>query len=160
MNWGETDSRLPSAEEASTARILMYYPDRMSRLMTTVATTRVEKYGLKAYHVPFVVLIGHSPGISQKTILNTVPFDKSRVSIVVNELIAREIVVNESNSKVSSLVLTDLGQDVYEECADLVEKVFKKLFEGFTAEEKKVICDLFQRMESRIDDMIENGLSS
>ena len=65
--------------------------------MRDASTNFLKDLPIKEYHIPFILMIGYYDGISQKEINERVPFDKSRISVIVNELIKLKY-VEDSNS--------------------------------------------------------------
>ena len=109
--------------------------------------------GIKRYHVPFIAEIGAAPHMSQKDLARILPFDKSRISVVVNELMADGYVVNESSSKTWSLVLTAKGRRVLKDIDEVMGRASEKIFADFTAEDLDTYERLVNKMIKHLDEV-------
>ncbi len=110
----------------------------------------VEGYKFKYYHIPALVVMHNSPGISQKGLCARVPMDKSRISIVVREIIEMGMAVNESTGKVWSLRLTPKGEEAYETAIQATLMSDDRLFEAITDEEKEAFVAICKKLSARI----------
>jgi len=127
--------------------------DKATRFVRNTAAEEVEGFGFRHYHIPFLVAIARSPGISQKGLCERVPLDKSRVSIVVRELISLGLAVNSSTGKVWSLNLTTKGTDAYEKAMDTTIKMDESMLSVLTDEERQTFFDISQKITERIDEI-------
>ena len=110
--------------------------DTSSRYIRATVSEAVKDLGFRYYHVPFLVSIGGCPGISQKGLCRRIPLDKSRVSIVVRELIDQGLAVNDSAGKVWSLRLTSKGREAQDRAMGIVYSMNEELFESVSDEDK------------------------
>ena len=129
--------------------------DKATRFSRNTASVEVEQYGLKHYHIPFLVCMAMSPGISQKGLCEKVPLDKSRVSIVVRELIGLGLAVNSSTGKIWSLNLTSKGTTAYRKAIDVTTAMDDSLFSDLSADERDTFLRLAAKISKRIDEVGE-----
>ena len=87
----------------------MYIPEKINKCIDLLAEYYLKDTGLKSYYIPYILRIGKNDGISQKELRDFLPFDKSRISTVVNELIQTGLVTNDGEGRNTSLHLTEKG---------------------------------------------------
>ena len=127
--------------------------DKATRFVRNSAAEDVESQGFRHYHIPFLISIARSPGISQKGLCERVPLDKSRVSIVVRELISLGLAVNSSTGKVWALNLTPKGMDAYKTAMEITIRMDDSIFSVLTEEETKTFLALTSKLSQRIDEL-------
>jgi len=110
--------------------------------------------GLKAYYTIVIAAIGNDPGTSQKHIMENVPFNKARVSIIVSELMEMGYVTDVSKGKSSSLFLTEEGKDIYEISSEIFMLYHEALLSAFSEEEREVLHRMMIKMDEVLDDML------
>ena len=125
--------------------------DKATRFVRNYAATDVEDSGFKHYHIPFLVAIARTPGVSQKGLCEKVPLDKSRVSIVVRELIGLGLAVNTSTGTVWSLSLTPAGIEAYNKSMDTTNRIDEAIFSAVSADEMESFLDTAQKLSLHID---------
>ncbi|MBR3410280.1 MAG: winged helix-turn-helix transcriptional regulator [Candidatus Methanomethylophilaceae archaeon] len=121
--------------------------------MRNSAAEDVENQGFRHYHIPFLISIARYPGTSQKGLCERVPLDKSRVSIVVRELISLGLAVNSSTGKVWALNLTPKGMDAYKTAMEITIRMDDSMFSVLTEEEIKTFLDITSKISQRIDEL-------
>ena len=102
--------------------------------------------------------IGKRDGLSQKELIDEVPYDKSYISTMVHDLIDLGLVYNDSSGKLHSLHLTDQGRDIYAMSRMMFELMDRNLFDVLTDEEKDVLAEIMRKLDARADHIME-GLS-
>ena len=110
---------------------------------------------------PYLILIFHigkRDGLSQKELIDEVPYDKSYISTMVHDLIDLGLVYNDSSGKLHSLHLTDQGRDIYAMSRMMFELMDRNLFDVLTDEEKDVLAEIMRKLDARADHIME-GLS-
>ncbi len=127
--------------------------DKTTRFVRNSAAEDVDSQGFRHYHIPFLISIARSPGISQKGLCERVPLDKSRVSIVVRELISLGFAVNSSTGKVWALNLTPKGMDAYKTAMDITTRMDDSMFSVLTEGETKTFLALISKISQRIDEL-------
>ena len=131
--------------------------DKATRFSRNAASEGVEKYGFRHYHIPFLVCMARSPGISQKGLCERVPLDKSRVSIVVRELIGLGLAVNSSTGKVWSLNLTPKGTEAYIKAINTTTSMDETIFYDLSEDERDTFLRIATKISQRIDEVTESG---
>ena len=139
--------------EYSVPKHIIYVPERAGKCFRNVLSQQIRGTGIKRYHVPFIAEIGAAPHMSQKALARILPFDKSRISVVVNELMADGYVVNESSSKTWSLVLTAKGRRVLKDIDEVMGRASEKIFADFTAEDLDTYERLVNKMIKHLDEV-------
>ncbi|MCQ2079755.1 MAG: MarR family transcriptional regulator, partial [archaeon] len=68
------------------------FSDKMRKCIRYLSEPYLEKEGLRSHHVVFLFAIEKEDGMSQKDLKEHLPYDQSRISMVVSELISRGLV--------------------------------------------------------------------
>lgn len=140
---------------------LEVFSDKVKKCIRYLLGPELKEIGLKSYHILFLLPIERSSGMSQKDLRECVPYDKSRVSMVIGELVALGMVIDEGKGKTSVLRLTDAGEDA---CCR-----FRNLMTGFNSEIISVLAEgeleefvgCMDKFSVRIDEILEqHGVSS
>ncbi len=142
------------------AVVFHQFMDKAARYIRITSSEEVEGYGFRYYHIPFLVAMERSPGISQKGLCERVPLDKSRVSIVVRELIGLGLCANDSTGKVWSLHLTPKGKDAYAKAIQVTINLDDEIFSVLTEEERDIFCSMASRMCKHLDELSEDDVSN
>ncbi len=135
------------------AVVFHQFMDKAARYIRITSSEKVEGDGFRYYHIPFLVAMERSPGISQKGLCERVPLDKSRVSIVVRELISLGLCANDSTGKVWSLNLTPKGKEAYAKAMQVTIDLDTEIFSVLTDEEKEKFCLMASKMSKHLDDI-------
>ena len=130
---------------------LQPFLDRISRCVRYISSEEAEECGFKHYHIPFLLAIGKNPGISQKGLCERIPFDKSRVSIVVRDLMDRGYAVNGSTGKVWSLSLTPSGEAASRKSREIIAGIYGGLFAGVPEGDMEILKRVLQHAAERAE---------
>lgn len=141
--------------EEDPTNIFMCIPDKMHRFFRIMTMKYLVNTQIKHYHIPFIIYFGYHPGASQKDVSSFLPFDKSRVSTVIHELMDMNIIVNESECKVSSIRLTENGKNLFAMCTMLQEIIRNALLSDLTEDEIRVFGNLVTKLDRKMDSMLE-----
>lgn len=141
-----------SAEECM--QISMYLPEKINKCINLLATEYLKDTNLKPYYVPYILNIERVDGISQKQLKVLIPFDKSRISVVVHELIDKGLIYNDGVGRNSSLHLTDDGRASYSVCKMFFDIVKKEIF-GWDDDIEEEIRRQNKMFNDRLDALIE-----
>lgn len=109
-------------------RLLIYIPGKIDKCINLLSNEYLKGSPLKFYNLPYIIQIHAFDGISQKALKELIPFDKSRISIVVRELIDQGLVEDTGTKRNSSLHLTDKGRDTLPVCKLFIELIKKEIF--------------------------------
>ncbi len=139
--------------------VFMCLPDKMHKFFKIVTTKYLVNTQIKNYHIPFIIFFGYNPGASQKDIASYLPIDKSRVSTVIRELINLGIIVNESEGRLTSIRLTENGNNLFAMSKMLQEILHNSLFADFTEEEIRQFSEMAHRLDSKMDAILEKAES-
>ena len=142
--------------EADMNLMFFHTPIKMKRVMSKLSADYIAEMSLKDYYFPFLSVLSENDGISQKDILSLIPFDKSRISVVVHELIDAGLVHDSAEGRATCLHLTDRGKE-----ANAVGRMYAKIamsmvFESFSEEEIRSLHELFTKFDSRLDEIISD----
>ena len=94
-------------------------------------------------------------GIDQKTIRTVVPFDKSRISVIVRELLEMGLLMDTASGRSSSLHLTAKGREVVSKTPQFKQRLREELFSPFSKEEMEEMRELFAKLNSHLDTVIQ-----
>lgn len=130
------------------------FSDKIKKCLKYVAEPYLEKEGLRIYHAIFLRIIESEPGASQKSIKARVPYDKSRVSMVITELLELGLVRNTSSGKLSSLVLTDKGTAVSESTKKIFSDFRRSLFSDLSEEEFVTFIACMDKFDRHLDGIL------
>ncbi|MCQ2078451.1 MAG: MarR family transcriptional regulator [archaeon] len=109
-------------------RLLMYLPEKLTKCIDLVSQDYLRDTNLKTYFMAYIFHIKSNDGISQKDLKLLIPHDKSRISVVVNELIELGLVYDDGVGRSSSLHLTDSGMNAFVICKMLFDLVGREIF--------------------------------
>lgn len=131
--------------------------DKFKRCFKYLAEPYLKERGLKVYHILFIYNIGNHPGTSQKQLRAHLPYDKSRVSMVITDLTDMDMVENVNDGKISSLYLTDRGKVIYSEVKTFALDFKKRLLNGFTDDERAVLIRCMDKFDRNMDVILDEG---
>jgi DNA-binding MarR family transcriptional regulator len=131
--------------------------DKFKRCLKYVAEPYLKEKDLRLHHMLFIYNIGSHPGTSQKQLRNYLPYDKSRVSMVITELIEMGLVEDRNEGKLAELVLTEKGKAIYSEVKVLALDFKQQLLAGFTDEEKTFLLNCLNRFDKNMDSILEES---
>lgn len=137
-------------------RLMFTLPFKVNRVLRSYLSGPCLELGVKEYQVPTLNIIYYYDGISQKGIKSLLPFDKSRISVVVNELISAGMVKNSGEGRTSSLHLTGKGMDVAVRLSASVDILFERVCAPLSDEEKAIAEDIHIRISRGLDELIGN----
>ncbi len=135
-------------------KLLYYLPSKMRKAATRYSNDFIKDTSLKDYYFPVLQAIFYQDGISQKELANAISRDKSRVSVIVNELIEQGLIYDSAEGRSSSLHLTESGKQ-----ANAVGRMYSKIavnefFKTFSEEELSAMKDFMIKLDSRLDEII------
>ena len=137
-------------------QFFMGFSEKMGKCFKAIVSKYTADTQIKPYHIPFIAYIGHNDGSSQKDMCSCLPFDKSRVSTVVHELMDLGLVVNNSDGKVTSIHLTESGKNIFAMCQMLKELMHTLILQDFTEEELECLAHLISKMDRRMDCLLDS----
>ncbi len=143
-------------EKADYERMLYYLPSKMKKAGSKLTSDYSANFPYKDYYFPVLQAIYYQDGVSQKEIVRTVAFDKSRISVIVNELIEQGFVTDSGEGRTSCLHLTDKGKQA-NTVGRMYSKIFyDKVFSSFNEEELKAAADFFIKLDKVLDEIISD----
>jgi len=135
----------------------LYFPKKMTQVLTVIGDRLFTDLGIKSYHLAVLRVIYSNDGIDQKSIRSIIPFDKSRISVVVRELLDGGFVTDSASGRSSSLHLTDKGIEAVSRTPEFKKLVNQDIFGDFTEEEMQFLNDSFVRLNKRLNDILEKS---
>ncbi len=133
-------------------QMMLYLPEKLNKCVNLLATHYLEDSNIKVYYMPYILNLKVHDGMSQKDLKCNISCDKSRISVVVHELIDQGLVYNDAKGRNSSLHLTEKGHAAYSVCKMFFDIVKKELFNiGTDAELKRKDLEF----NSHLDELIE-----
>ena len=139
-------------------RLVVSFPKKMNQCMKGYADKYLKDTRLKPPYLILIFHIGRRDGLSQKELIDEVPYDKSYISTMVHDLIDLGLIYNDSSGKLHSLHLTDQGRDIYAMSRMMFDLMDRNLFYVLTDEEKDVLAEIMRKLDARADHIME-GLS-
>ncbi|GEM_PF-1958936 len=133
-------------------QMMLYLPEKVSKCINLLAENYLGETNIKVYYMPYLLNLKLHDGMSQKDLKTNISCDKSRISVVVHELIDNGFVYNDAKGRNSSLHLTEKGHDAYTVSKMFFGIVKKELFGLNTSEEVKKKDVEFN---NRLDELIE-----
>jgi DNA-binding MarR family transcriptional regulator len=131
--------------------------NKFKRCLRYLAEPYLKERDLRMHHILFIYNIGKYPGISQKDLREHLPYDKSRVSMAITELLEMGLVEDRNEGKLAELVLTDKGKVIYFELKIFAQDFRRQLTNGFTDEERAVLLGCFDKFDKNMDAILEDG---
>ncbi len=138
-------------EQWQIEKMLFYLPCKVEKAMKKIYVEQKAELPCKDYQLPVLKIIYYNDGITQKEISNDIPFDKSRVSVIVNELIASGWVVDTGEGRSSCLHLTEEGTDVTLRGNAVNGNIFSQLFQDFSDEERAAMLETCIKLNGYLD---------
>ncbi len=132
------------------------FADKFKRCLRVTVEPLFEEDGLKIYHLVLLSVIGRHEGMCQKEITSHLPYDKSRVSMVVNELHAMGMVENVGKGKLRSIVLTDRGHEVEAAFREAVTDLHEQMFSPLRKDEREQFLLYLGLFNDKLDKILEN----
>ena len=134
-----------------------FFGKRMVAAIGIVGDKVLEDYGIKSYHLALLRVISSQDGIDQKGIRTTIPFDKSRISVIIRELSDWGFVYDTGSGRSSALHLTDKGKEAVKVTPEYTRIVEKEVLPDLSEEELEVLDRVFEKLNRRMDDIIEKN---
>ena len=132
----------------------VYFPKKLTAAFAVIGDRMFADMGIKSYHLAVLRVVYSNDGIDQKGIRNTVPFDKSRISVVVRELLDQGFLRDSATGRSSSLHLTELGMKAVSRTNEYRKVVSEEIFGEFTKAEMEFMDEAFQRLNRRLNDIL------
>lgn len=135
----------------------LFFGKKMVTAVNLAGDAILGRYGLKSYHLALLRVIASEDGIEQKGIRKTIPFDKSRISVIIRELTEAGLIYDSARGRSSSLHLTERGAEIVRLTPEYRKKVEEVIFSVFTKEEMDEMDALFSKLNKRLDYVIEQA---
>ncbi len=135
-------------------RMLIFIPVKIDKCTSLLSNEYLKESDLKFYHILYLYQINSTDGISQKQLTEVIPFDKSRISIVVRELIEGGFIEDTGTKRNSSLHLTEKGRNVLPLCKLFIEFIKKEIFGEDNIFDPEYI-DKTMQFDARLDVLID-----
>mgnify|MGYP004462202377 FL=1 len=154
--YGEQDTERDNMvfENDDLIDLMMVFPRKASNVSRTMVSKYLGDSRIKPYHLLILRVMSNHNGVSQKDLVDRLPFDKSYISTGVRELMDMGMIVNESEGKVHSLRLTDLGKDIVVMGNMTFMLVDQAVFGFLTKEERQTLIELMRRIDAHTTDLM------
>ena len=133
----------------------LFFGKKMVAALNSVGDRILEGYGIKTYHLALLRVISSQDGIDQKSIRKTIPFDKSRISVIVRELSDWGFIYDSGSGRSSALHLTDKGKEAVKVTPEYTRKVEKAILPDLTPEELDVLNKVFEKLNAHLNTLVE-----
>lgn len=154
--WG---SAITWIDHPSIPKELILLPERLTKFLRLCTAICVSELDIKRHHIAFVLKLGAQPRMTLREFANVLPFDRSRISFVLKEMIDQGFVTQENDQKPAKYSLTPQGMEQYERLRELSRNVFRMVFAAFSEEESMQIRKGIGRLNNRLDE-ISDRISS
>ncbi len=138
-------------------KLFYFLPSKIRKSVSRISSDFISETGLKEYYFPVLQAIFYKDGITQKEITSYLPFDKSRISVITNELISVGLITDSSEGRSSCLHLTDDGRKAFAVGRMYSKIAYNVLFEGFSEEELRHFYDFFVKLDKRLDSLLSDN---
>ena len=132
----------------------LFFGKKMVTAVNLAGDAILGRYGLKSYHLALLRVIASEDGIEQKGIRKIIPFDKSRISVVVRELTEGGFIFDSGRGRSSSLHLTEKGLEAVRHTPEFRRRVDSEVFSVFTSAEKDEMDRLFTKLNDHLDEIL------
>ncbi len=133
----------------------LFFGKKMVAAISSVGDKILEDYGIKSYHLALLRVISSNDGIDQKSIRKTIPFDKSRISVIVRELSDWGFIYDSGSGRSSALHLTDKGKEAVKITPEYTRKIEKTILPDLSAEELDILNKVFEKLNAHLDTLVE-----
>lgn len=135
-------------------KLFYFLPGKLKKAISRMSADVISETSLKEYYFPVLRAIYYKDGITQKEITSYLTFDKSRVSVIVHELIENGFVTDTGQGRTSCLHLTEEGRQ-----ANAVGRMYYRIaygtfFQDFTDEELEQSYRFFAKLDKRLDEIL------
>lgn len=131
------------------------FSDKMKKCIKYLAEPYLQDLGIRPHHVVFLFVIENNTGLSQKNLKEHVPYDKSRISMVIGELISLGLIRNTSQGKTFSLELTEKGKEVCEKVRAIVDDFKTMILSSIPSDELDNFLNGMKKFNEHLDTIIE-----
>ncbi len=133
-------------------QMMLYLPEKLNKCVSLLADKYLQDSNIKVYYIPYILNLKYKDGMSQKDLKCHISCDKSRISVVVHELMNEGFVYNDATGRNSSLHLTEKGHSAYTVCKMFFDIVKKEVFGLKTDEDlRKADIEFNQRLDALIE---------
>ena len=143
-------------EQWDQERMFFYLPGKMEKAARKVAEDMISDVPIKSYHYPVLKLIQYNDGITQKDVNAKVPFDKSRISVIVHELMDMEMITDSGKGRSSCLHITEKGVDALNKARGFTNASMTRIMSIFSEEEKQAVRDFFIKLDKHLDEILKD----
>lgn len=103
--------------------------------------------------------ISHNQNASQKDIADSMGISAATIAVSLKKLEKGGYinkVVDEGDNRFNQITITEKGKKVVEQSIQIFEETDRKVFDGFTEEEKSALAALLQKLDNNLTKMEEN----
>ena len=135
-------------------RLFFYLPIKVKKVSSKLSSDFISDIPVKDYFFPILRAVYLNDGMSQKELTGVLPYDKSRISVVVREMIEAGLITDSADGRSTCLHLTEKGKE-----ANAVGRMYAKLtmntiFQTFSEEELHSAMEFLLKLDARLDEII------
>jgi len=100
--------------------------------------------------------ISRNPNVSQKDIAALMGISEASIAVSLKKLEKGKYIkkeMNEGDNRLNQITITEKGKKVVEQSKRIFESTDRKVFEGFTEEEKSTLFFLLQKIDTNLNRM-------
>ncbi len=119
-----------------------------------ITENSVRKLGIHRSQHHMLMTIGRNKGISQKDLAEKMEISTAAVAVTIKKLEQAGLVIRESgelDSRINNISLTEAGEKLCEDTAQLFGAIDSAMLEGFTEEERATLCALLDKLKDNLD---------
>ena len=107
-----------------------------------------------------LMAISRKPYSSQKKLAEAMQVSTATVAVSLKKLEKAGLItktMDETDNRLNRIVITDMGNQVVEQSRQIFQSIEKKVFEGFTEDEKSALSNLMERLYTNLTEMDIGG---
>ncbi|HCS75158.1 MAG TPA: MarR family transcriptional regulator, partial [Clostridiales bacterium] len=104
--------------------------------------------------------ISRKPYSSQKNLAEAMQVSTATVAVSLKKLEKAGLItktMDKTDNRLNRIVITDMGNQVVEQSRQIFQSIEKKVFEGFTEDEKSALSNLMERLYTNLTEMDIGG---
>ena len=103
-----------------------------------------------------LMIISRWPNLSQKKLAETMEVSTATIAVSLKKLEKAGLItktMDETDNRLNRIVITDRGNQVVKHSKQIFQSTEKRVFEGFTEEEKSTLTDFMERLHTNLSEM-------
>ncbi|NLC43201.1 MAG: MarR family transcriptional regulator [Clostridiales bacterium] len=122
----------------------------------TVMQSYLDETGVYQAQHRLLMIISRRPNLSQIKLAEVMEVSTATIAVSLKKLEKAGLItktMDETDNRLNRIVITDIGNQVVEQSKQIFQSTEKKIFEGFTEEEKSTLSELMERLHTNLSEM-------